>query len=81
MLHTLTPICNAHTRRLCWERMNGSWMREKREGGEEERIGVSGEEEGTRRREWVVVCGGMDGSCSRMSAVVMNKDDNELRTL
>ena len=38
-------------------------MREKREGGEEKREVVEGEAEEIARREWVSVCGGMDGRC------------------
>ena len=74
MLHTLTPICNAHSRMLCFDRMDGSWMREKREGGEEKIAVVKGEEEGITRREWVVVCGGMDGSCERIPVCMMKEE-------
>ena len=61
MLQIFTPISNAHILRLCCDRMEGSWMREKREGGEERRVVVCGAEEGITRREEVVVCGGIEG--------------------
>ena len=55
MLHTLTPISNAHTRVSCFERMAGLWMREKREGGEERTVVVCGEDEDITRSECVSV--------------------------
>ena len=75
MLHIFTPICNAHTLMLCCERITGSWMREKREGGEERRRVERGEEGERTRRECVVVCGGMEGSCERIWAGVMYDED------